>query len=207
MDSESIIYCINGGGMIKDMKISKHNLNFNGSYFFPDVFELRELTREELLSNYKLPEYSLCENEIKERNEKNRLRKKEINKSKKTYQSYKYYAKTKFNDVICHAFSMGALAKKMNVSIDVIKYRRKHKPKNSRYVDVEVIDKEKDFSNEGKYQIFDKDGILIFESSSYEKISSKLNISVSTVYYRIKKGREGKVFDDFNIYERIEKCE
>lgn len=93
---------------------------------------------KELLKVYHLPEYTLCENEVNKRKKNRKKRKNEKARKKRTYPRYKYYAKTKFGDVIKSANSMGKLADKMGVGIDTIKYRKKHKPKNSWHVDFEV---------------------------------------------------------------------
>lgn len=198
LDNDSIIHCINGGGMARDIEIKRDELSFTGSYYFPDIFEIRELSREELFKIYHLPKYSLCESEIKERKEKWEKRKNEKARKKKTYQSYKYYAKTKFGDVICFAYSMQKLADKMGVSINVIKYRKNHKTKGSWYVETEIITREKGIKD-NKYKVVNKNGELIFEASTYEEISLELDISPSTVKSRISKGKNGKVFDDYNI--------
>lgn len=198
LDNDSIIYCINGGGMVRDIEIKRDGLSFIGSYYFPDIFEIRELSREELFKVYHLPKYSLCKSEVRERERVWKQRKNENSRKKKTYLSYKYYAKTKFDDVICHAYSMPRLAKKMGVSVNVIRYRRDHKPKNSWYVDVETKEKIKQTKG-NKYHVFDKNAKLMFEASTYEDICLEFKISPATVKYRIGKGKEGKVFDDFNI--------
>lgn len=138
LDDESIFYCINGGGMMRDSEIKRDGLYFSGSYYFPNPFELRELSRKELLKVYHLPEYTLCENEVDKRNRKWKKRKNEKARKKRTYPRYKYYAKTKFGDVIKTAYSMGKLAEKMGVGINTIRYRKKYKPENSWYVDFEV---------------------------------------------------------------------
>lgn len=198
LDNDSIIYCINGGGMVRDIEIKRDRLSFTGSYYFPDIFEIRELSREELFKVYHLAEYSLCKNEIIERKKRWEEKKNENARKKKFYPSYKYYAKTKFDDVICHAYSMQSLADKMNVSINTIKYRKKHKPKDSWYVETVIVEKEKGIS-EKKYEVYDKKGELIFVGNTYEDICLEFKISPATVKYRIGKGKEGKVFDDFNI--------
>lgn len=138
LDNESIIHCVNGGGMMRDGEIKRDGLYFSGSYYFPDVFELRECSSEELLKVYHLPEYTLCENEVDKRNKSWKKRKNEKARNKRTYPRYKYYAKTKFGDVIKTAYSMGKLAEKMGVGINTIRYRKKYKPENSWYVDFEV---------------------------------------------------------------------
>lgn len=198
LDNESIIHCINGGGMVRDYEIEREGLCFSGSYYFPDIFEIRECEREELFKVYHLPKYSPCKSEIKERKERWEKRKNEKARKKKTYQSYKYYAKTKFGDVICFAHSMQKLADKMGVSINVIKYRKNHKVKNSWYVETEITTREKGIKD-NKYKVVDKNGELIFEASTYEDISLELGISPSTVKSRISKGKNGRVFDDYNI--------
>lgn len=138
LDDESIFYCVNGGGMMRDGEIKRDGLYFSGSYYFPNPFELRESSSEELLKIYHLPEYTLCENEVDKRNKSWKKRKNEKARKKKTYPRYKYYAKTKFGDVIKIAYSMGKLAEKMGVGINTIRYRKKYKPENSWYVDFEV---------------------------------------------------------------------
>lgn len=138
LDDESIFYCVNGGGMMRDGEIKRDGLYFSGSYYFPDIFELRECSSEELLKVYHLPEYTLCENEVDKRKISWKKRKNEKARKKRTYPRYKYYAKTKFGDVIKTAYSMGKLAEKMGVGINTIRYRKKYKPKNSWYVDFEV---------------------------------------------------------------------
>lgn len=143
LSDKSIFYCINGGGMMRDGKIIRNGLYFEGSYYFPDVFELRELDKNELFKRYDLVKYRLCKNEIDKRKEEKRRKKAEIYKKNKKYLKYKYYAKTKFGDLIHTAYSVGELAKKMGVSTDVIRYRKKHKPKNSWYVEVEISEKDK----------------------------------------------------------------
>lgn len=198
LDDNSIIHCINGGGMVRDIEMKRDGFSFTGSYYFPDIFEIRELNRKELLKAYHLPKYSLCKNEVRERERVWKERKNKNARKKKTYLSYKYYAKTKFGDVICHAYSMSRLADKMKVSVNVIRYRKDHKPKNSWYVDVETKVKEKEIKA-NKYHVFDKNSKLIFEGYTYEDICLNFKISPATVRYRIAKGKEGKVFDDFNI--------
>lgn len=138
LDKDSIFYCVNGGGMMRDGEIERKGLYFFGSYYFPDIFEIRECEREELFKVYHLPEYTLCENEVNKRKKIWKKRKNEKARKKRTYPRYKYYAKTKFGDVIESAYSMGKLAEKMGVGINTIRYRKKYKPKNSRYVDFEV---------------------------------------------------------------------
>lgn len=46
LDKDSIFYCINGGGMMRDGEIKRDGLYFSGSYYFPNVFELREYGSE-----------------------------------------------------------------------------------------------------------------------------------------------------------------
>lgn len=150
LDNESIFFCINGGGMMRDGEIKRDGLYFNGSYYFPNIFELRECSSEELFKVYHLAEYTLCENEVNKRKTSGKKGKNEKARKKKSYPRYKYYAKSKFGDVIESAYHMGELAEKMGVGIDTIKYRKKHKPKNSWYVDVEVNMVNKNNSEEDK---------------------------------------------------------
>lgn len=198
LDDDSIIHCINGGGMVRDVEMKRDGLSFTGSYYFPDIFEIRELSRKELLKVYHLPKYSLCKNEVIEREREWKERKNENARKKKSYPSYKYYAKTKFGDIICHAYSMQGLADKMKVSLSVVRYRKKHKPKDSWHVETVIVEKEKGISNK-KYEVYDKKGELIFVGNTYEDICLEFKISPATVKYRISKGKEGRVFDDFNI--------
>lgn len=197
LSDESIFYCINGGGMIRDGNIKRNGLYFQGSYYFPKVNELKQMNKNELLKVYILPKYKACKNEC--------IRKANKEKEKsENYVRYVYYAKTKFGDIIHQAYSLGRLAEKMNVSDKEIQKRKNKRSKNSWYVDFEKQKNTKiNHNKKYYYDARDKNGNFIARGFSYNDLALKLNVSSCTIRNRVKNGLNGKIYNDYNVIKML----
>ena len=126
IDDLSIIYRINGGGMVRKWFIKRVGLNFWGYYYFPSVHEIRKNSLDELLEKYTIPSYRPSEAEKEEalRNRTESVQKFE-EKHAISGKTYMYYAYDNKGKTIAKGNSRSKIAAKLGVSLRQIDYRIK----------------------------------------------------------------------------------